>query len=114
MYVYVKNDNIVYKSLEKVDFIKDAIVIDCWFNLNDNLIFENGEVRIYERSQQFEKDIHKYKLTKKIESLEFQNEKLDKIANKNVKKDLELKRETTKFDKEIYLLKQMKQCWKHL
>lgn len=111
--MYIKDGNIVYRSMEKTNFIKDAIIIDCWFSMNDNLIFENGEVRIYEKSKQFEKDIHKYKLTEKIKSLEFQNGKLDKIAKDQVKKDLELQRETTKFDKEIYLLKQMKQCWKH-
>lgn len=114
MFVYIRNGNIVYKSNNKVDFIPDASVIGCWFNLNDNLIFEDGQVRIYEKSKQFEKDIHKYRLSEKIESLEFQNDKLEQIANKKVEKDLELKKEPGKFERELYLLKNMKQCWKHL
>ncbi|MBO7695081.1 MAG: hypothetical protein J6T10_20875 [Methanobrevibacter sp.] len=75
--------------------------------MNDNLIFEDGEVRIYEKSKQFEKDIHKYKLSKQIESLELQKEKLEKIANEKVKKET-FKKEPTKFDRELYILRQMK------
>lgn len=110
MYVYIKNGNIIYKSNNKVDFIKDAQVIGCWFDLTDNLIFEDGEVRIYEKSKQFEKDIHKYKLKQEIDSLEFQKGKLEKIANEKVKKKRKIKEETTKFERELYLLNNMRQC----
>lgn len=112
MYVYVKNGNIIYKDNKKVDFIKDAQVIQCWFNLNDNLVFEDGNIRVYEKSKQFEKDIHKYRLKQEINSLEYQNDKLEKIANKQVKKERKLKNETSKFERELYLLNNMKQCWK--
>ena len=111
--MYIKNGNIICKSNSKVDFIKDAQVVWCWFNLTDNLVFEDGKVKIYEKSKQFEKDIHKYKLSEKIESLEFQNNKLEKIDNDKTKKNLELKKDAGKFERELYLLKQMKQCWKH-
>ena len=111
--MYVKNGNIICKSNSKVDFIKDAQVIWCWFNLTDNLIFEDGKVRIYEKSKQFEKDIHKYRLEQEINSLEYQNDKLEKIANIKVKDERKFKKETSKFERELYLLNNMKQCWKH-
>lgn len=111
MYVYVRNGNIIHVSNSKVDYIKDADVYGCWFSLSDNLIFEDGKVKIYEKSNQFDKDIHKYHLKSKINSLEFQNTKLEKIANENVKKDLELKQDTTKFNRELYLLKNLRKWW---
>jgi len=106
MFVYVKNGNIIFKSNTRSNLFPDASEIWCWFSMNDNLIFEDWEVRIYEKSKQFEKDIHKYKLSKQIESLEFQKEKLEKIANEKVKK--EILKDPTKFDRELYLLRQLK------
>jgi hypothetical protein len=110
MFVYIRNGNIIYKSNTKVDFLPDASVIGCWFSLNDNLVFEDWQVRIYEKSKQFEKDIHKYRLSEKIESLEFQNDKLEKIANTKTEKQLRLKKEAGKYEREIYLLNQMRKC----
>lgn len=107
MFVYIKNGNIIFKSNTKVDFIKGATVVWCWFSLSDNLVFEDGIVKQYEKSKQFEKDIHKYKLSQQIESLEFQNNKLEKIANEKIQKK---KKEVTKFDRELYLLKNMRKC----
>lgn len=104
--MYVKNGNIIFKSNTRSNLFPDASEVWCWFSMNDNLIFEEGEVRIYEKSKQFEKDIHKYKLSKQIESLEFQKEKLEKIANEKVKK--EILKDPTKFDRELYILRQMK------
>jgi hypothetical protein len=111
MFVYEKNGNIIFKSNQKVDFIKDANVIWCWFSLSDNLVIEDGKVKLYEKSKQFEKDIHKYKLSEKVKDLEFQNNKLEKIANDKTKKKMNFKK-VGKFERELYLLKQMKQCWK--
>lgn len=107
MFVYVKNGNILYKSNTKSNIIPDAMEIKCWFSLNDNLVFEDWEIRIYEKSKQFEKDIHKYKLSKQIESLKFQNDKLEKIANDKVTKET-LVKNPTKYNRDIYLLRQMK------
>lgn len=107
MFVYVKNGNIIFKSNTRTNLFPDASEVWCWFSMNDNLIFEDWQVRIYEKSKQFEKDIHKYKLSKQIESLEFQNDKLEKIANEKIKKKT-LTKEPTKYDRDIYLLRQMK------
>ena len=104
--MYIKNGNIIFKSNTRSNLFPDASEVWCWFSMNDNLIFEDGEVRIYEKSKQFEKDIHKYKLSKQIESLELQKEKLEKIANEKVKK--EILKDPTKFDRELYILRQMK------
>jgi len=105
--VYVKNGNIIFKSNTRTNLFPDASEVWCWFSMSDNLIFEDGQVRIYEKSKQFEKDIHKYKLSKQIKSLEFQNNKLEKIANEKIKKKT-LTKEPTKYDRDIYLLRQMK------
>ncbi len=105
--MYVKNGNIIFKSNTRTNLFPDASEVWCWFSMNDNLIFEDWQVRIYEKSKQFEKDIHKYKLSKQIESLEFQNNKLEKIANEKIKKKT-LTKEPTKYDRDIYLLRQMK------
>ena len=105
--MYVKNGNIIFKSNTRTNLFPDASEIWCWFSMNDNLIFEDWQVRIYEKSKQFEKDIHKYKLSKQVESLEFQNNKLEKIANEKIKKKT-LTKEPTKYDRDIYLLRQMK------
>lgn len=105
--MYIKNGNIIFKSNTRTNLFPDASEVWCWFSMNDNLIFEDWQVRIYEKSKQFEKDIHKYKLSKQIESLEFQNNKLEKIANEKIKKKT-LTKEPTKYDREIYLLRQMK------
>lgn len=107
MYVYIKNGNIVYKSNERSKILPDAIEIICWYSMNDNLIFEDWEVRVYEKSKQFEKDIHKYKLSKQIKSLEFQKNKLEKIADNKIKKET-LSKSPSKFDRDLYLLRQMK------
>lgn len=109
--MYVKNGNIIFKSNTRTNLFPDASEVWCWFSMNDNLIFEDWQVRIYEKSKQFEKDIHKYKLSKQIESLEFQNNKLEKIANEKIKKKT-LTKEPTKYDRDIYLLRQMK--WSQL
>lgn len=105
--MYVKNGNIIFKSNTRTNLFPDASEVWCWFSMSDNLIFEDGQVRIYEKSKQFEKDIHKYKLSKQIKSLEFQNNKLEKIANEKIKKKT-LTKEPTKYDRDIYLLRQMK------
>jgi hypothetical protein len=105
--VYIKNGNIIFKSNTRTNLFPDASEVWCWFSINDNLIFEDWQVRIYEKSKQFEKDIHKYRLSKQIESLEFQNDKLEKIANEKIKKKT-LTKEPTKYDRDLYLLRQMK------
>lgn len=105
--MYIKNGNIIFKSNTRTNLFPDASEVWCWFSMNDNLVFEDGQVRIYEKSKQFEKDIHKYKLSKQIESLEFQNNKLEKIANEKIKKKSLIK-EPTKYNRDIYLLRQMK------
>lgn len=105
--MYIKNGNIIFKSNTRTNLFPDASEVWCWFSMNDNLVFEDWQVRIYEKSKQFEKDIHKYKLSKQIETLEFQNNKLEKIANEKIKKKT-LTKEPTKYDRDIYLLRQMK------
>ena len=111
MYVYVKNWNIVYKSDNRSNLIKDAMEIYTDYTRNDNLIFEDGEVRVYEKTKQFEKDVHKYWLDEKIKRLEHDNKDLETIANKKVTKDLELEErwlEANEYQRKIYLLKNLR------
>ena len=111
MYVYVKNWNIVYKSDKRSNLIKDAIEMQTTYTKNDNIIFEDGEIRIYEKTKQFEKDVHKYRLDEKIKKLEHHNKDLEQIANKKITKDLELNErwlEANEYQRKIYLLKNLR------
>lgn len=111
MYVYVKNWNIVYKSQTRVNWIKDSMEIICWYNMNDNLIFEDGEVRIYEKSKQYEKDVNKYKRQKQVDLLQKKNEELTQIANKKITKEMELDKkglEANEHQRLLYLLRNMR------
>lgn len=111
MYVYIKNWNIVFKSDKRSNLIKDSIEIYTDYTKNDNLIFENGEVRLYEKSNQFEKDVHKYQLDEKIKKLEHNNKDLEKIANIKITKELELEErwlEANEYQRKIYLLKNLR------
>lgn len=105
--MYIKNGNIIFRSNTRTNLFPDASEVWCWFSMNDNLVFEDWQVRIYEKSKQFEKDIHKYKLSKQIESLEFQNDKLEKITNEKIKKET-LVEKPSKYNKDLYLLRKMK------
>ena len=90
MYVYVRNGMIIHKSLciKYDDFLKwsTAMIVEC--NPTDNLIIEDWQIKIYERSNQFVEDSNKYALLKEKRKLENENARLKPIAEREVRNQL--------------------------
>ncbi len=79
--------------------------------MEDNLIFEDNQIKKYENSKQYIEDSNRYHLTKELEDTKRKNAELTTIANAKMKKDLELDAKGQKpdeYNKKIYLLKNMK------
>lgn len=114
MYLYIRNWNIVHRSKTKkqlLGFLQGCQILED--NLEWNLIFENGKVKIYEKSKQREEDSNKYHLTKENEKLKKENDKLEKIAKIEVQQKSKRYWEwekLTDFEKNIYLLNHLKEC----
>jgi hypothetical protein len=60
------------------------------YTMEDNLIFEENQIKKYENSKQYIEDSNRYHLTKELEDTKRKNAELTSIANSKVKKDLEL------------------------
>jgi len=79
--------------------------------MEDNLIFEENQIKKYENSKQYIEDSNRYHLTKELEKTKKKNAELTTIANAKMKKDLELEvkgQEPDEYNKKLYLLKNMK------
>ncbi len=79
--------------------------------MEDNLIFEENQIKKYENSKQYIEDTNRYHLTKELEDTKRKNAELTTIANAKMKKDLELEvkgQEPDEYNKKLYLLKNMK------
>ena len=114
MYLYIRNWAIVYKSNERKSllwFLQWCTVQEYFGDSTDNLIFEDGKIKKYENSNQFIKDSKRYFTEKELKEEKRKNEELLQIANKKVKKELELdvkNQEPNEYQRKLYLLKQMK------
>ena len=81
------------------------------YSMEDNLIFEDNQIKKYENSKQYIEDSNRYHLTKELEKTKKKNAELTTIANAKMKKDLELDakwQEPDEYNKKLYLLKNMK------
>lgn len=81
------------------------------YSITDNIIFEENQIKRYENSKQYIEDTNRYRLNKELEDTKRRNKELTKIANKTVKKELELDvkdKEPNEYQRKIYLLKQMR------
>ena len=81
------------------------------YSMDDNLIFEDNQIKKYENSKQYIEDSNRYHLTKELEDTKRKNAELTTIANAKMRKDLELDvkgQEPDEYNKKIYLLKNMK------
>lgn len=89
MYVYVKNGKIRLKSEKRMrapgcqEYITNH-------KMTDRLIFEGGQVKIYENSKQYVEDTNRYQLQKELKEEKRKNKELVQIANMKVTKELEL------------------------
>lgn len=81
------------------------------YSMEDNLIFEDNQIKKYENSKQYIEDSNRYHLTKELEDTKRKNAELTSIANSKVQKELELDvkgKEANEYQRKIYLLKNMK------
>ena len=81
------------------------------YSMDDNLIFEENQIKKYENSKQYIEDTNRYHLTKELEDTKRKNAELTSIANAKVKKDLELDakgQEADEYQRKLYTLKNMR------
>lgn len=84
---------------------------DTNYNISDNLIYEDNQIKRYENSRQYENDINKFHLERELEDTKRKNAELTTIANAKVKKEMELDvkwKESNEYQRKLYLLKNMK------
>lgn len=81
------------------------------YSMEDNLIFEDNQIKRYENSKQYEEDRNKYHLERELEQTKRKNAELLQIANTKVRKEMELDvkgQEPDEYQRKLYLLKNMK------
>ena len=115
MYVYVKEGRIRMRSEKrmKAPGCKEYITNH---KMTDRLIYEGGEVKIYEQSNQYIEDTNRYHLQKELQREKKKNEDLTRIANNKVSKELELEtknEEVSEYHRKLYLLKHIKAWSQH-
>ena len=113
MYVYVSDKwNIIMKSNIRLTGLWNQYrEFNTAYTMEDNLIFEENQIKKYENSKQYIEDSNRYHLTKELEDTKRKNAELTTIANAKMNKDLELEvkgQKPDEYNKKIYLLKNMK------
>ena len=108
--VYVKNGKIRLKSETRMK-APGCHEYKTDHKMTDRLIYEGGEVKIYEQSKQYGEDINRYHLQRELQKTKKENAELTIIDNAKMERDLELKtngQKADKYNKNIYLLKNMR------
>ena len=75
------------------------------YSMDDNLIFEDNQIKKYENSKQYIEDSNRYHLTKELEDTKRKNAELTTIANAKMNKDLELEvkgQKPDEYNKKLY------------
>lgn len=113
MYVYVSDKwNIIMKSKVRLTGLWNQYrEFNTAYTMEDNLIFEENQIKKYENSKQYIEDTNRYKLNKELEEEKRKNADLTKIANTKVRKELELDvkwQEPNEYQRKIYLLRNMR------
>ena len=113
MYVYVSDKwNIIMRSSFRWTWMQNKYrEYITNYSMEDNLIFEDNQIKKYENSKQYIEDSNRYHLTKELEDTKRKNAELTTIANAKMNKDLELEvkgQKPDEYNKKLYLLKNMK------
>ena len=113
MYVYVSEKwNIIMRSSFRMTWMQNKYrEYITRYSMEDNLIFEDNQIKKYENSKQYIEDSNRYHLTKELEDTKRKNAELTSIANAKVKKDLELEakwQEVDEYQRKLYTLKNMR------
>ena len=99
MFVYVKDRKIIFKSEEKRS-IPWASVIETKYKLEDDLILEDGTIKLYKKSERYKKDHHLETLKEKAERLERENTEMKTTIDKRIQEDREVN--PTEYHRLIY------------
>ena len=113
MFVYVSDKwNIIMRSNIRLTGLWNQYrEFNTAYTMEDNLIFEENQIKKYENSKQYIEDSNRYHLTKELEDTKRKNAELTTIANAKMTKDLELEvkgQKPDEYNKKLYLLKNMK------
>lgn len=113
MYVYVSDKwNIIMKSNIRLTGLWNQYrEFNTAYTMEDNLIFEENQIKKYENSKQYIEDTNRYKLNKELEETKRKNWELTQIANMKVRKELELDKkweEDWEYQRKLYTLKNMR------
>lgn len=113
MFVYVSDKwNIIMKSNIRLTGLWNQYrEFNTAYTMEDNLIFEENQIKKYENSKQYIEDTNRYHLTKELEDTKRKNAELTSIANSKVKEDLELEakgQEADEYQRKLYMLKNMR------
>ena len=113
MYVYVSDKwNIIMKSNIQLNGLRNQYKeYNTNYTMEDNLIYEDNQIKKYENSKQYIEDSNRYHLTHELEETKRKNAELTSIANAKVKKELELERkwqEADEYQRKLYTLKNMR------
>jgi hypothetical protein len=103
MYVYLKNNRIYHKSEEK-KLIADTTIVECPYRVTDDLIYEEGEIKLYEKSVQYNKDHNIKTKDEELVQLRIENEELREIADNEIRSALGMgeNEKVTQFKKLLY------------
>lgn len=110
MYVYVKDGKIRLQSEDRIK-ATGYQEYETDHKITDRLIFEDGQVKLYEQSRQYAEDTNRYQLQKELAHEKRINKDLTRIANNKMITDMELdkkKQEPSSYHKNIYLLKKLR------
>ena len=113
MYVYVSDKwNIIMKSKVRLTGLWNQYrEFNTAYTMEDNLIFEENQIKKYENSKQYIEDTNRYKLNKELEEEKRKNWELTQIANMKVTQELELDKkwqEANEYQRKLYLLRNMR------
>lgn len=113
MYVYVSDKwNIIMKSNIRLTGLWNQYrEFNTAYTMEDNLIFEENQIKKYENSKQYIEDTNRYRLNKELEETKRKNWELTQIADMKVRKELELDKkweEDWEYQRKLYLLRNMR------
>ena len=103
----MRNGRIIHKSEEKKQlkgFLEGASVSRVPYNIHENLILEDGQIKIYETSQQYFDDIDWYSVVRENKKLKKENDRLKPIAEREIRNQLRKRsyEKLTDFDLQKY------------
>lgn len=113
MYVYVSDKwNIIMKSKVRLTGLWNQYrEYNTAYTMEDNLIYEENQIKKYENSKQYIEDTNRYRLNRELEETKRKKAELEQIANMKVQKEMELDvkwEQADEYHRKLYLLRNMR------